>query len=226
MGGFGSGRYGYWGGGKPLADDMMRVDVRDLKRWNRLIPGQQFSWRWTRGGEPSGNLRITMDHDDQRPQAMRLIYTVTAKGCEPRSIDERVGLDWDACRFGGQRVWMRCPGCTRRVAVLYGGALFRCRYCHRVAYNSQNEAAMDRASRRGGRAMARLGSKEGFCGGYVSKPKWMRWATYERLSGQIAAAHRTWSNEARQRFDLDMANFLDGPFIDPGKGGRKVANKV
>jgi hypothetical protein len=226
MGGLGSGRYADRGGSKPLADGMLRVDVRDLKREERFMPGQQFSWRWTRGGEPSGNIRITMDHADQRPQAMRLIYTVTAQGGEPRSIDEHVGLDWEACRFGGRRAWMRCPGCTRRVAVLYGGALFRCRLCHCVAYNSQNEDRMDRAARRGGRAMARLGSKEGFCGGYVSKPKWMRWATYERLSGQIAAAHHAWSNEAIQRFGLGMANFLDGPFVDPGQGRRKAANRV
>jgi hypothetical protein len=194
MGGFGSGRYGGSGGGKLLAGSMLRIDVRELKRANCLAPGQQFSWHWTRGGEPSGRIWIAIDHENERPQAMRLTYTVTPQGGDPRPIDEQVGLDWVACRFGGHRLWMNCPGCTRRVGVLYGGALFRCRHCHGVAYNSQHEDAMDRARRRGERAMARLGSKDGFCGGYVTKPKWMRWATYKRLSARVAQSEQNWSS--------------------------------
>jgi hypothetical protein len=35
-------------------------------------------------------------------------------------------LEWTRCHYGGERAWFRCPviGCGRRVAILYGGAIF------------------------------------------------------------------------------------------------------
>jgi hypothetical protein len=67
------------------------------------------------------------------------------------SADGKVGYDYKieltrtACRFGGHRVWLRCPlasnnqACGRRVAVLYLlGDLFGCRTCHRLTYASRN----------------------------------------------------------------------------------------
>ena len=50
------------------------------------------------------------------------------------------------CHFGGVRFWFVCPGCSRRVGVLYlapGHDRFRCRYCLRLAYESQNYRGRD-----------------------------------------------------------------------------------
>ena len=42
------------------------------------------------------------------------------------------------CRYGGARLWFRCPGCGHRRGTLYqvGGA-GRCRRCHALLYRRQ-----------------------------------------------------------------------------------------
>lgn len=226
MGGYGSGRYPLWGRRKRANESMRRIDVRQLKKAGRLIPGLAFGWHWSRGGEPSGNILIEMAPSAARPLSMQLVYQTCSDGGLWQPVNERVWIDWDACRFGGWRAWLRCPECDRRVALLYGGTRFLCRHCQKVTYASRNEDAIDRASRRGERAMAKLGSKESFCGAYVTKPKWMRWSTYDRLRARIEAADKDWSAKAIKRFGLGMKGWLDGPFVDPGKGKRKLANRV
>jgi hypothetical protein len=39
--------------------------------------------------------------------------------------------------------WFICPavGCGRCVAILYGGGIFACRHCYRLAYASSREEA-------------------------------------------------------------------------------------
>ena len=63
------------------------------------------------------------------------------------------------CNLGGWRAWFICPavGCGRRVAILYGGAIFACRRCYQLAYASSREDAGGRATRRADRLRARLG---------------------------------------------------------------------
>ena len=91
-----------------------------------------------------------------------------------------------ACHYGGQRTWWLCPavGCGRRVAVLYGGAVFACRQCQRLAYASQREAPDDRACRRADKLRDRLGWEAGILNGEGNKPKGMHWLTYERLKAR------------------------------------------
>ena len=73
-------------------------------------------------------------------------------------------------------------GCGRRLAILYGGGIFACRYCHRLAYASSREDMSDRTMRRADRLRERLGW--GIANGHGDKPKWMRWRTFERLTEQ------------------------------------------
>ena len=57
---------------------------------------------------------------------------------------QTIKLDKTPCHYGGERSWFRCPGCDRRVAVLYGQKLengasvknrrFKCRRCHNFVY--------------------------------------------------------------------------------------------
>jgi anti-anti-sigma factor len=50
-----------------------------------------------------------------------------------------VAIQWTTCHSGGKRPWFVCPAqnCGRRVAILYGGSVFACRHCYRLAYPSQ-----------------------------------------------------------------------------------------
>jgi hypothetical protein len=70
------------------------------------------------------------------------------------------------------------------VAILYGGGIFACRRCYRLAYASAREDVSDRAARRADRLRARLGWEPGILNGGGEKPKWMRWRTFERLAAK------------------------------------------
>jgi hypothetical protein len=180
MGGFGSGRQG----GKRCTNDMRALDVRSINRAGRLTPGSWFNWQWTRNGEVTATIglrveadRVVLDYRNQNRQN---------NGGEWEPMNYAVRLDWTDCGFGGRRVWWLCPavGCSRRVAVLYGGRVFACRQCNHLAYASQREADDDRATRRADKLRDRLGWEPGILNGDGCKPKGMHWRTYWRLYGQ------------------------------------------
>lgn len=174
MGGFNSGRHG----GKSCTGDKLALDVRRLQRDGFLKPGLSFGWTWTRRGEKVGNIDIRTDTD-----RVILNYRQRPNGGEWQDMEYPVRLAWTPCNYGGQRVWWLCPavGCGRRVAVLYGGAVFACRHCHRLAYRCQREAPDDRATRRADKLRDRLGWEAGILNGEGGKPKGMHWKTYWRL---------------------------------------------
>ena len=90
------------------------------------------------------------------------------------------------CHLGGSQPWFLCPavGCGRRVAILYGGGIFACRHCHRLAYASSREDMSHRTMRRADRIRDRLGWRHGIANGHGDKPKWMRRQTFDRLTAQ------------------------------------------
>ena len=188
MGGYGSGRQG---GGR-CTDDLRPVDVRKICRAGLLKPGRFFNWQWTCNGEVTGTIGLRVEVDsvvlDYRNQNRH------HNGGEWESMRYAVRLDWTTCGFGGRRVWWRCPaaGCGRRVAVLYGGRVFACRQCNRLAYRSQREADDDRAARRADTIRLRLGWEPGILNGNGLKPKGMHWRTFERLERE----HNAYVREA------------------------------
>ena len=174
MGGFNSGRHG----GKSTTTDMRALDVRKVQRDGLLRPGHSFGWSWTRGGETMASINIRVDTD-----SVMLDYRSRSNGGEWQAMNYPVRLAWTACHYGGQRAWWLCPagGCGRRVAVLYGGSVFACRHCHRLAYKSQRETPLDRAYRRANNLRDRLGWIPGVIHGAGDKPKGMHWRTFWRM---------------------------------------------
>jgi hypothetical protein len=73
-------------------------------------------------------------------------------------------------------------GCGRRVAILYCRGIFVCRQCHNLNYQSQHEQAHDRALARVQKIRVQLGGHADLDFPFPSKPKWMHWRTYHRLS--------------------------------------------
>lgn len=158
----------------------------DVRRWQRegyLEPGRRFGWQWTRDGETVASIQVRAESD-------RVILSYRHQqrgGGEWKSEDYPVYLDRTPCTYGGTRVWFRCParGCGRRVAILYGGAIFACRHCYRLAYPSQREAPYSRATRRAYKIWARLGWEPGTLNDPDwRKPKGMHQRTYERLAAE------------------------------------------
>jgi Zn-finger protein len=177
MGGFGSGRHG----GKRTTGDMWALDIRKVQRAGRLTPGQLFGWQWSRNGEPMANINILTDTDQ-----VTLDYRTRDRGGEWQNMNYPVQISWTPCNYGGQRAWWCCPavGCGRRVAVLYGGKVYACRHCHKLAYRTQREQAYDRASSKADKLRDRLKWEAGILNGNGIKPKGMHWATFARLEAR------------------------------------------
>jgi hypothetical protein len=52
-----------YGSGRSTCESCKSIDVRHWHRAGRLRPGQYFSWSWTCGGEPSGNISVRAEQD-------------------------------------------------------------------------------------------------------------------------------------------------------------------
>jgi hypothetical protein len=180
MGGIGSGRR--WNVlGRAITDSYCRLDVRRLARDGVLTLGRSVSLRWSVGREPAGSIRLYATEG-----GVVLDYRQRLNGGDWQARHYTVRIEHTPCTLGGSRPWFLCPAkrCGRRVAILYGGAIFACRTCHRLAYASTRESAGDRSSRRADRLRERLGWEPGILNGSGDKPKWMRWRTFERLTAE------------------------------------------
>ena len=194
MGGSGSGRR--YQGGKNTTSDMWALDARRLQRDGLLIPGQAFGWNWLRKGETVASIQI-------RTEAERVIlnYRSRSNGGDWQPMEYAVYLEWTGCNLGGRRAWFLCPavGCGRRVAILFGGAVFACRHCYKLAYECQREANDDRAMRRADTIRRRLGWGAGIANPEGGKPKGMHWRTFVRLKAEYAAfANVAWAGMAER----------------------------
>jgi hypothetical protein len=59
---------------------------------------------------------------------------------------EHIELEKTFPYFGGQRYWMQCPGCFKRVRKIYSPphkTHFRCRKCYDLMYQSQESNVYD-----------------------------------------------------------------------------------
>jgi hypothetical protein len=158
--------------------------VRRWHREGRLRAGQFFSWSWTCGGDPSGNINVRTEAN-----AVVLMYRSRSYGdAEWKSVEQRVPIIWTACHLGGRRPWFICSVysggryCGRRVALLYGaGELFACRRCYALVYESQHESLHQRGLWKAQKIRMRLGGSPSMVEGFPDKPKGMHWRTYDRL---------------------------------------------
>jgi hypothetical protein len=158
------------------------MDVRRFEGAGMLTPGgRRAGWQWTRDGETVASIQMRAEQD-----RVFLIYRHRSGDAEWKDEQYPVRIVRTPCNLGGSRAWFICPavGCGRRVAILYGGSIFACRHCYRLAYPSAREDVCDRAARRADRLRARLDWEPGILNGGGEKPKWMRWRTFERLAAK------------------------------------------
>ncbi|SFM86035.1 hypothetical protein [Nitrosomonas communis] len=180
MGGQSSGRCWHYDK-KDTTDNYRRLDIRRWQRDGLLKPGLTLTIKWWRSGETFASLKVLTEQD-------RVILNYRHRKNEQAWQDERypVYLTWTPCTYGGARAWFLCPvqNCGRRVAILYGGRIFACRHCYKLAYACQREADYDRAARRVNKIRDRLKWKIGFLNGEGCKPKGMHRRTFERLKAE------------------------------------------
>jgi hypothetical protein len=151
MGGFGSGR---GQGGKDTTSDMRPLDIRRLQRDGLLTPGRAFGWHWTRQRRRGG---INPDANGSRPRDSQLPKPKQRRRVATDGIPGLSGMD-------GLQPWRAAgvvplPGARMRAARgdSFGGSIFACRHCHKLAYACQRETDDDRAMRRADTIRRRLG---------------------------------------------------------------------
>ncbi|SIP96916.1 hypothetical protein [Aquipseudomonas alcaligenes] len=164
---------------KEATEDYRTLNISALKRDNLLRPGLSLEWAWWRQGEKVASIGITIESR----HSMRLRYQSRSRGGEPTQYDYAVAIGWTPCHLGGERPWLHCPRCDRRVAKLYGGTLFACRHCMRLNYRSQQASRRDRALDRAWTLRRELGCDSGpfdYPADYIQRPKGMHRKTFTR----------------------------------------------
>ena len=130
MGGYGSGRC-YSRYTKQTVEDSKTIDID----WLRRQKTQQGILSWSRGGKSTGRINYKWYGD----KGFVLYYLVTKNEGKTLKVEERVNIDKTPLHFGGERHWMTCPRCGRRVTKLHlppGEIYFGCRKCYDLTYQS------------------------------------------------------------------------------------------
>ena len=197
MGGRGSGRQAGLGLLVDKCNEYRSIDLAWLRSRKLLNPGSGSTITWSRAGNVTGSIRI-----ECQANGIRLVYRRRRHDEDWQDVNEFVPLVETATSFGGKRHWFQCLSCGSRCRVLYGGAYFRCRRCHRLKYETQYEPPFAGAATRALKIRKRLGSKGGLDDIFPDKPKGMHWKTFERLRNEEEQRQEAWAAGLIGKFDL------------------------
>lgn len=143
MGGFGSGWWG-WHRKRDTVEASLGLDLGLVTRGGPT-PGKAGTLTWSRGDRQVAAVGYAVAGPADAP-TVRLAYSVTRLGGEPRPVALPVRLVRAAAPRGGHRWWGICPlacggiVCSRRVGKVYlplGSDLFGCRACHGLTYHAR-----------------------------------------------------------------------------------------
>ena len=109
-----------------------------------------------------------------------------------QAAPQNISVSWTRCHFGGDRPWLHCPYCQRRVARLFKGfGGYCCRACcGNPIYESQRRSVNGRAYLQAYRLRARLGGSRPVVDAIPLRPYGMKRKTYERLCVRIKQLER------------------------------------
>lgn len=139
MGGKGSGNW-YRAQTKTTTNEVIRLDIRFLKKHGHLAPGYRTTLRWSQYGRTCGRVQY-----HYQTHTISLNYRVRTPGTEWQVVEQTIRLDRTRCNYGGERTWLLCPQCSRRMALLYfSQSRFLCRHCHQLPYASQQRCIIGR----------------------------------------------------------------------------------
>lgn len=194
MGGLGSGCW-YRYNSRTTVESCKSIDIRRFKRDGLLYNNSSFSWKWSRDGEPSGDINVKI-----QDSLIILNYRSRSYGEAWEPVEQPTRITYTECNFGGKRPWFICPGivnghnCERRIATLYAaGKYFLCRHCYDLAYSSQQEAGFERALRKARKIRHKLGASDNVDDPIYEKPKGMHWTTFSKLTRQ--SENFAWESE-------------------------------
>lgn len=169
-------------------EDGLKLSLPKLKRDGLIVPGTRCAgtlrWRYSYTGKEFASVCYSASFTSATSGWLKL---------QSNRLNQTIQLVGRPRHFGGLQWYFECPKLSRDVSTLWlppGAQGFASRqyWGRRVAYGSQFEASFDRACT--GSRLLRQRLDPG--GAYdvpgdmpPPKPKWMRWATYERLIDRI-----------------------------------------
>lgn len=171
-------------GWRPQIESALRLYLPRLLKQRQLVPGciTSGSLHWRDGdGHEYGSVAY---HADMGDTAGSLVLTYQDNG---QSMQDSITLSSIPNHYGGRSWFMHCPYSGRRARCLYkwsGLAGFRHReaVCPRPTYASQRDSGNERVIRQRWALRRKMGDDFSDLFGEPFKPKWMRWATYDRYA--------------------------------------------
>jgi len=165
-------------------DDIAYLDADHMARWGAFLSSCRETIEFDDDGLPELAFEMSSEGEE-----FVVVYKWQAIGHPPSGpfVRCRVEIDLRPCRFGGTRVYFRCPCCARRtlrLAVLPEG--LRCGGCGRVTWASRRETSTQRLIRRGNKIATKLGL-DAWHEMPAKRPSGMRLATFERLKAELMA---------------------------------------
>jgi hypothetical protein len=152
-------------------DNVVALNMSDVSRFV-LRNGGATSVDLRRGGVVVSSIGV-----ESRINEIVLKYISN----QSERIADTIRIAYTPRHFGGERSWFICPGCEQRKTLLFYLDHFRCRKCHGLAYESQQESREDRGSARLSARRIKLGGSGALGVPFPPKPSRMRWETYAKL---------------------------------------------
>jgi hypothetical protein len=119
-----------------------------------------------------------------------------------RSVPQLIRVSWTRMHLGGERPWMHCPHCEKRVAKLYRGlAGYFCRACiGNPPYATQRLSAQGRAQFKACKLRLLLNGEAQLSCPFPERPRHMHRRTYDRLRREGMNLEARVSKRMRKRF--------------------------
>ncbi len=196
MGGIGSGQYIRLYG-KPRTETQHFIDIRFMNQKGWLYPGTMGSLYWSIDGQQTGSVRYSVYE-----KYMVLNYKCQVGNWPWENVEQKIFFDFTVCNYGGFRYWFLCPGCGRRVCILYGaGKYFLCRHCHKLTYGSKLESKADQKNRKALKIRRKLGVDPGDSA--IFKPKNMHWKKFYKLRDELLRCENFYWTEVAKKLGLE-----------------------
>jgi hypothetical protein len=182
---------------RSYTDDYLDLDIRTLNQRGWLDKTTSQTLTWKKNQQVIGSIQFLVWTRVQFPEKpyVTLRYKSRTNGGDWQELNYEIELETTKCNFGGVRYWFKCPECSKRACVVYGGTIFKCRSCHSLVHKSRNESSLDQAIRRLHKEKDKLYANDNISlydsVKWLYKPKWMRYKTFERKRNKlISLEHR------------------------------------
>ena len=169
MGGIGSGR-SCWRS-KNFVEETRFITSGWVKAHLQTLSKRPLQVNWHQGKESLGSVGVSLVNHNQL--CIQYKYRRSCEG-DWSTVTEFIPLQFSACRYGGSRLWLICPKCGKRVAIIYVDTVVACSSCLGLRYQSEYEDDISRLQSKVRKIFDRIGHD-------YARPKGMHHKTYECL---------------------------------------------